>query len=371
MSGLIVHEWISKHGGSENVVDAMHEIFPDADIRCLWNEAPARLPSARVQESWISQTFLRGHKALALPFMSATWKRTDISAYDWALVSSHLFAHHVAASTSAKNVPVYVYAHTPARYIWEPALDGRGRHPAVRLAAGYFRSLDKKAASSGASFAANSHFVRKRIENTWGQDSHVIYPPVDVEKLQLGVSWDEHLQGKEADIYAGLPGQFILGASRFVPYKDLPKVIEVGEACRIPVVLAGGGPLLDELRKRAAAASIPVLIVERPSDEMLYSLYQRASLFVFPPIEDFGIMPVEAMALGTPVLVNPVGGASESVNLLGGGTVLPNGNSVEELRETVSFALDLDMSRAVDTASQLSATNFQKRLTNWMSMPGA
>jgi glycosyltransferase involved in cell wall biosynthesis len=369
MNGLIVHEWIAEHGGSENVVDAMHETFPKAEVLCLWNDAPKRLQGAVVHESWMSRSLLRGHKALALPLMSPTWKRTDISSYDWALVSSHLFAHHVAAGDATRGIPVYVYAHTPARYIWEPSLDGRGRHPAIKLVGEYFRRIDKKAAASGAVFAANSHFVRKRIERVWGQQSTVIYPPVNVERLQLEASWSQHLTAVEADTFNSLPDQYILGASRFVTYKNLSKVIEVGEACRLPVVLAGAGPLLEDLKRRAAAASIPVSIVEQPSNEMLYSLYQSALLFVFPPVEDFGIMPVEAMALGTPVLVNSVGGAAESVRLLRGGAELPQGESVAELRESVRHAMETDMSEAVDSATKLSAVAFQQRIRSWMSIP--
>lgn len=366
MSGLIVHEWVETHGGAENVVDAMLAAFPDAELMCLWNDAPKRLSGVGVSESWLSRTPLRRHKALALPFMSGIWRSTDLTGKDWALVSSHLFAHHIAAGRGATAAPIYVYAHTPARYIWEPSLDGRGLHPAARLAAGYYRRLDRRAAASGAVFAANSHFVRKRIERTWGQSAEVIYPPVNVEQLQSTPDWRQKLTGNDADTFAALPDDFILGASRFVPYKNLPAVIDVGEACNTPVVLAGGGPQQEELKRRAQEASVPVHIVEQPSDVLLYSLYQSAALFVFPPVEDFGIMPVEAMALGTPVLVNPLGGAAESVGMLNGGALLPAKPGVIELREAVDRALSIDMVAAASAAAILSKTAFMKRLTSWM-----
>lgn len=367
MGGLIAHEWVEAHGGAENVVDAMLDAFPDSELLCLWNDAPGRLGDVSVRESWLSRTPLRRHKALALPFMSRIWRQADLAGQDWALVSSHLFAHHIAAGNSAREVPIYVYAHTPARYIWEPSLDGRGLHPAARLAADYYRRLDRRAAATGAVFAANSHFVRQRIEKTWGQNAHVIYPPVNVEQLQSTPDWTQKLRGSDADKFAALPERFVLGASRFVPYKNLPKVVEVGEACDTPVVLAGGGPQLEDLKRRAQVATVPVHIVEQPSNTLLYALYQSASLFVFPPIEDFGIMPVEAMALGTPVLVNPMGGAAESARLLNGGAELPAKSSVAELREAVDRALGTDMAAAVKAASGLSKTAFKSRLRSWMS----
>lgn len=366
MSGLIAHEWVETHGGAENVVDAMLDAFPDAELLCLWNDAPERLGEVSVRESWLSRTPLRRHKALALPFMSGIWRRADLADQDWVLVSSHLFAHHIAAGKNVRDVPIYVYAHTPARYIWEPSLDGRGLHPAARLTAEYYRRLDRRLAAAGAVFAANSHFVRQRIEKTWGQAAEVIYPPVNVEELQSTPDWRLKLRGSDADKFAALPDRFVLGASRFVPYKNLPKVIEVGEASDTPVVLAGGGPELEDLKRRAEVASVPVHIVEQPSNTLLYSMYQSASLFVFPPIEDFGIMPVEAMALGTPVLVNPVGGAAESARLLNGGMEFPVGGGATELREAVDKAMRTDMSVAVKAASGLSRAAFKGRLRSWM-----
>ena len=95
-----------------------------------------------------------------------------------------------------------------------------------------------------------------------------------------------------------------------MPYKNLTRVIEAGEAVGLPVVLAGSGPEEPVLREVAARASTDVTFVPGPSDAMLFSLYQSATAFIFPAVEDFGIMPVEAMACGTPVIAYEVGGAS-------------------------------------------------------------
>ncbi len=105
----------------------------------------------------------------------------------------------------------------------------------------------------------------------------------------------------------------MLGASRFIPYKRLDLVIAVGERAGRPVVLAGRGPELERLRAVGAAASVPVHVVEGPSTALLRALYQTTDLFVFPAVEDFGIMPVEAMAAGAPVLAQALGGTAESV----------------------------------------------------------
>lgn len=312
VSGLITHEWIEKRGGSETVLDAMVQTFPDSEIFCLWNNAPDRFGSTKIRESWLSRSALRGKKAAALPFMPATWRHTVARdpGYDWVLASSHLFSHHVQTHP---DVPKFSYVYTPARYIWTPELDKRGGHLAARLGAPLFKPLDRKRAHEAFAVAAISTFVKERIENTWNREASVIYPPVNVVSIQAVANWADELQGDEADWYTNLPEVFLLGASRFVEYKALDLVISAGELIDTPVVLVGSGPDEARLRDLAARASVPVIFRSDPSDSLLYALYQKALAYIFPPIEDFGIMPVEAMALGTPVIASAIGGAAETV----------------------------------------------------------
>lgn len=363
MTGLIVHEWIAPHGGSENVVDQMVAAYPDADVRALWDDTDGRWPT--VTESWLARTPLRRSKAAALPFMPATWRRTDVSGYDWVLVSSHLFAHHVGGRMPQAGPQKFVYVHTPARYIWTPELDARGNNPVARLLAPSLKALDKRRAAEGAVFAANSAYVRERIRDTWEQDAVVIHPPVRVDLLQSVPRWADTLDEADAATLAALPSGFVLGASRFVPYKRLDVVITAGEASGRPVVLAGSGPGRAELVERAARASVPVHLVDRPSDALLFALMQEAALFVFPPVEDFGIMPVEAMALGTPALVGAVGGARESVEALAGGAVVQSFEP-DALREGVDRAL---AARPKPAAAAFGDAAFRARLAEWMTQP--
>lgn len=314
MSGLIVHEWLEPRGGAERVVDAMLEAFPSSELFALWNDAPEKYRHAR--ESWLARTPLRHHKAAALAFLPSTWRhvmprRDDL---DWVLVSSHLFAHHVNVRTrSGERVPKFVYAHTPARYIWEPGLDQRGRSPLVRAASALLKPIDRERAQEAVKIAANSEFVRERIQRTWNRDAQVIYPPVDIERIQTTSDWRAVVSGDERRVLEDCPPVFILGASRFVEYKRLDWVIRAGDIARVPVVIAGGGPEERHLRALATEVSIPVQFILNPSTEMLYALYQMAQVLVFPAIEDFGIMPVECMAVGTPVVTANTGGTTETV----------------------------------------------------------
>ena len=138
----------------------------------------------------------------------------------------------------------------------------------------------------------------------------MIYPPVDIDRIR---SFGGELSDVDSATARALPREFVLGASRFVPYKNVDAAISAGEVLGLPVVLAGTGPDESRLRALAEQARTPVHFAGRVSDNLLLKLYRRAALFVYMAVEDFGIMPVEAMASGTPVLVNELGGARESV----------------------------------------------------------
>ncbi|GEL99483.1 glycosyl transferase [Cellulomonas terrae] len=310
--GVLVHEWLARTGGSENVFDAMVEAFPSADLLCLWSDVADRYPGRTFRETAIGRSPLRGRKAAMLPVLPIAWRRQPGS-YDWALVSSHLFAHHVSFRGSPASFEKYVYVHSPARYLWEPTMDTRGASPLVRGAALPLRMIDRARAREITRTASNSSFVRDRVRRAWGIDSEVIYPPVEVERIASVERWEDRLLPLEMSVLAGLPKDFVLGASRFVPYKALDLVIRAGEYSGLPVVLAGDGPDMPRLRAIAETANVPVYFVGRVSDEMLYALYQRTTVYVFPAIEDFGIMPVEAMAAGAPVVCGRLGGVTESV----------------------------------------------------------
>lgn len=317
--GLIVHEWIERYGGAEKVLASLVDALPGSRLLVLWNDDDGALAEDRVEETWLARTPLRRFKPVALLFMPWVWRTVRVGVdVRWVVVSSHLFAHHV----KVKGVPKLVYAHTPARYIWVPELDGRGTSWPARIAAIALRRVDRRRAQEATDIAVNSEYVRDRVAAAWGRDARVIYPPVAVSRLQVGAPWASKLDTGERDLLDQLPEDFVLGVSRFVPYKRLDRVIEAGESQGMPVVLVGGGPEERSLRDRADAASIPVHFVLAPSDALLYAIYERASVLVFPPVEDFGIVPVEAMALGLPVIASSEGGAGESVRYCSGGALV-------------------------------------------------
>lgn len=368
MSGLIVHEWIEKTGGAEKVLDAMLDLHPEADLFCLWNDdTTSKYRDRQLYESLLARTPLRHNKPLAAMLAPMVWRNVRAAKnYDWILVSSHLFAHQVRLGGINKGTEKFVYAHTPARYVWNPELDPRGSGRSARIASAALKPLDKSLAQSLRHVAANSQFVKKRILDTWGIESRVIYPPVEVERITSTASWAAELDSEESRILESLPSNYILGASRFVPYKKLDTVIKAGEAADVPVVLAGSGPDHGRLSHMAANSSVPVVFVQNPSDALLFALYQGALAYVFPAIEDFGIMPVEAMAAGVPVLVNAVGGSSESVIHGQTGIHLDEFDSHSVVRALESME-SMDRTLIKARAGDFSKEEFNRQLSSWMS----
>ncbi|TWG93967.1 glycosyltransferase involved in cell wall biosynthesis [Nocardioides sp. J9] len=361
---LVAHEWVAPTGGSEQVFEELLATFPEADALCLWNDAPTRI-GRPVAESRLAKTALRRNKALALPFMPWAWSEVELSSYEVVLTSSHAFSHQLAARAAREGRRAYSYVHTPARYVWAPEVEQRGRGLMARLGSVPLRRSDRRATDERVQYLANSKYIAGRIERSWGVSAAVVYPPVDVTLLQSVGSWSDRVRGPETRVLEQLPQHFVLGASRLVDYKRLDMAIRVGQQLDLPVVIAGDGPHRPHLESLATAADVPVHFVGRVSDELLYALYQRAALFAFMPVEDFGIMPVEAMALGTPVVVNAEGGAAESVSVLRGGFAAEPDDEVA-LLSAARRAIDVDMTYAREGAGRFSTERFREEIASWV-----
>src|SRR5689334_13152857 len=124
-SGILIHEWLAEYGGSENVFDTFAEMFPAADLLCLWSDVPNRYPGRTLQETGLARSPIRRSKPATVPASLLTWRKRQ-GRHDWALISTHLFAHHYSEKRTGKALKKYLYVHSPARYIWEPELDRRG-----------------------------------------------------------------------------------------------------------------------------------------------------------------------------------------------------------------------------------------------------
>jgi glycosyltransferase involved in cell wall biosynthesis len=363
--GEIVHEWLAKYGGSENVIESIRDIFPSARLTCLWNDAPERF-HGNVRETWLARTQLRRSKVAALPAMPSTWRHLGPSSAEWILCSSHLFAHHARFRGAARDARKLVYAYTPARYIWTPEDDPRGAGVMARSAAPALRALDRKRAREAYAVAGISRFVAERISRSWDREATVIYPPVDSRAIIAGSEFEPELTVADQEVLDHLPSEFVLGASRFVPYKKLDIAIAAGKAAGLPVIIAGDGPDAERLRWLAEQAPVPVTFVSRPSTSLLRAINRRATVFVFVALEDFGIMPVESMAAGVGVVALDRGGTAETV-IDGETGALVSSFDPTELKMAVERAAQIDPQRAKERALEFDIAEFELKMKAWVT----
>lgn len=354
MTDALVHDWIDGRTGAERVLEALGECLPEADVFALSRrpEVNLDLGGRMVRTSMLDRNRLRDTRAVTLPLMAAAWARLARGrSYETVLISHHAAAIQFARHCRAQRRLAYV--HSPARYIWTPEIDGRGARRGLGPARRALQRQDLRAVQMLDGIAVNSREVAKRVERYWDRHSEVIYPPVDVEFYGAPVE------------DAGRTRDFLLGVSRFVPYKRLDAVIAVGESLDLPVVLAGSGPEEARLRALGARASVPVTVLTGQSDESIRSLYRNALCLVFLAHEDFGIVPVEAQAAGTPVVGLAVGGTAETVKS-GSTGYLVDEPDVASLAQAVGLASGLDPRDCSSWARSFAPHIFHSRVQTWL-----
>ncbi|HXB64346.1 MAG TPA: glycosyltransferase [Solirubrobacteraceae bacterium] len=325
----VVHEWLTIPGGSEQVVVELLEMFPHAELfTSIYNPTPTSAPwpatiaQRQVHASYLSRLpWARSHYRRLLPLMDRAYRAFDLSGFDLILSSNHACAKNVRTPPGALHV---CYCHTPMRYAWDANfLDGEeevGRltRLALPLLLSRLRRQDLRGAESPDVLVANSRHVAARIERFYGRTAEVVHPPVDVEHfLGLPRAGSEGAGAHAASgMAAGAGGAnanaFYLVFGRVVPYKRVDLAVAACARLGVPLKVAGDGRALAAVRAATPpGADVEFLghVSQRERDELL----SAARALLFPGEEDFGIVPVEAQAVGLPVVAYGVGGARETV----------------------------------------------------------
>jgi glycosyltransferase involved in cell wall biosynthesis len=355
-SVALVHEWFSATGGSEQVFMAMAGLLPHAARYVLWADRDAGAEGLGLRESWLARTPLRRSKALALPMMPLVWRTLDRRAtFDVVISSTHAFAHTVRLG-SHEATRYLSYVHSPARYVWSPSFDGRGANPMLRAPRKLLQVVDSRLNRHVHAYAANSREVQARIRRFWRRDAVVVNPPVAVDYFAAAPAAQREQ-----------PRDHLLGVGRWIPYKNFDLMIAIADEVGLPLVIAGSGPEEARLRKLAAAARVPVTFEVRPSKERLRELYWGARALLFPAHEDFGIIPVEAQACGTPVIGLGRGGLLETVvdgetgYLVDSLEPAPHAEAVRRLSRLSS------QRRMQQQAALFSPERFAHRMSEWVT----
>ncbi|MEO8341320.1 MAG: glycosyltransferase [Nitrospirota bacterium] len=298
----LVHDWLVSMRGGERCFEVLCELFPDADVFTLVHRKGDISPVIEkhsIQTSFIQRLPLSlTHYQHYLPFFPLAIRSFSFHDYDLVVSSSHCVAKGIRIPG---NVCHIAYIHTPMRYIWDQFdayfADGQAgwlTQTAMGLLRRPLQRWDVSSNDSVYRMVANSEHVARRIWSYWGREATVLYPPVDWELFEAS-NQDEG---------------FYLLVTALVPYKRVDLAIEAANRMKFPLKIIGTGQ--DETRLRQLAGP-SVELLGWQSDSEIRQHYARCKALLFAGEEDFGIVPLEAMACGKPVIAYARGGALETV----------------------------------------------------------
>lgn len=306
----IVHDWLTGMRGGEAILDAICEQFPQADLyTLLWTDnvmSPQILNGRKIKTSFLQplmkwSAFREGYRKL-LPVFPMAIESLDLRAYDLVISNTHCVAKGVSRlKPSAVHIS---YVSTPMRYVWDMFDEyfAPGRASGLTsFAAKLFREplqeWDQRTNERVQVFMANSRFVQERIKKYWNRDSEVVHPFLDWERFAS----------------SALPtstGDYYLVVSALAPYKRIDMAVEAFRKLGLPLKILGKG---QDYKKLRALATKNTEFLGGLDNDSVKDLYKNAKALIFPGIEDFGITPLEAMAMGRPVIAFGKGGLLDTV----------------------------------------------------------
>lgn len=305
MKICFVHEYLIDYGGAEQVLKGFLEIWPNSPIFTLIYDKEGNckdiINSTKVIGSFLNKfPYARRKHRAYLPLMPLAIEQLDLSGYDVVISESHAIAKGVITGPDQLHIG---YIHTPIRYAWDmqeaylkqAGLDKGLRSFITRALLHYLRIWDMRTVAGVDYYIANSNFVARRIMKLYKREADVIYPPVDVDRFSIG---------KEKK-------DFYITISRLVSYKKVDLIVRAFN--RLPdrdLVVIGDGPEMKSLKK---IASSNIIFMGFQPEAVIEDMLKQAKAFVYAAEEDFGIVPVEAQACGTPVIAYGKGGVLETV----------------------------------------------------------
>jgi glycosyltransferase involved in cell wall biosynthesis len=352
MKVAIVHYWLVGMRGGEKVLEALCEMYPQADI--FTHVYVPEMVSDRIRQHRVIPTFINALPRAAtmyktyLPLMPMALEQLDLRGYDLIISSESGPAKGIIPPADALHI---CYCHTPMRYIWNMYHDYRksaGRVTRLMMPplSHYLRMWDVASAARVDSFVANSATVATRVRRYYGADSVVIHPPVDTAAFSIAAP-------AELDDY-------YLMAGELVAYKRPDLAVQAFNEMKLKLVVIGGGEMLDKLRRLAGPT---VTILGQQPFDVLKRHYARCRALIFPGEEDFGMVPVEAMASGRPVVAFGKGGATETVTN-GVSGVFFTEQTVEAISLAVGSlaAMEIDPEKIAEQADRFGRDQFFEKM---------
>lgn len=314
MKIAIIHEYLERWGGAEQVLKALLEIFPEADVYTLTykkEKIKNFIKLENVKASVLNRLpeFIKKRKRYLAALIPSVVENINFRDYDLVISSSSAFAKGIVARPKTLHI---CYCHSPMRFAWDWHLEykkeqrkGFFTNLAIGLIGNYLRLWDYSSAQRVDYFIANSQNVAERIKKYYRRESKVIYPPVDIDAEIKNPSGD-----KPKESVKSLPKNYFLIISQLSPYKKIDLAVETFNKLELPLVLAGEGKDFKRLKKIARSN---VKFLGFVSEEEKWQLLSGCEALIFSGEEDFGIAMAEAGAAGKPVLAFRRGGALEII----------------------------------------------------------
>ncbi len=358
MKLAIIHEWLNIYGGSERLLSEILGLYPQADLHALIHNKK-NLIGTPLEGRIVKTSFLQSiphvehlYRGL-LPLMPFAIEHMDIHKYDVVLTVSHAVAHGIKTNKDQIHIS---YVCTPMRYAWHLQDDYLHLHhldkpligAAARLTLSLLRHWDRESASRADHLLAISQWSAQKIKHAWGRESHVLYPPVDVERFSPAMEREG----------------FYIHVSRLVPYKMTAEIIRAFNELKLPLLIVGDGSEMPHLQK---LANDNIKLLGHQPDEIIADLLNHAKAFVYMAAEDFGIAMVEAQAAGCPVIAYGKGGAVEIIQDGETGLLFQDQTSLS-LSEAVlrSQLIKLNTKAAQENAARFSRKRFREEFLGYM-----
>ncbi len=358
MKIALSYDYLNQYGGGERVLEVFCNIFPDAPIyTILYDEEKTggRFAGRKIYTSFLDFKLTARNHRFFIPLMPLAAQSLNLeNKYDLVISATAGYGKGIRYSAGTKHL---CYCYTPLRYAWErdhlnfkfQTLNPKIKSFLLNPLLNYLKNWDYKVAQKPDTILADSQFIADKIKNYYKRSAEVLYPPLDEKKF----FFSSILKKKN----------YFLAAGRLVHYKKFDLIIEAFNQLKWPLKIVGSGPEYGNLKRLIRSSNIEIL--NFVSDEKLRQMYAEARALIFPQVEDFGLVVIEAQACGTPVVALANGGALETIEEGKTGLFFKY-QTVDSLKDALMRFAQIEMKfdelYIANRAKRFSLQNFNNRI---------